>query len=49
MGWKVITIWECQLKSRNREKTLLALDLTLGVILLSLYSISGSTKTLPQE
>lgn len=22
MGWKVLTVWECQLKSRVREKTL---------------------------
>ena len=26
MGWKVITIWECQLKPHEKESTLLALD-----------------------
>ncbi len=24
-GWRVITVWECELKANQREKTLLAL------------------------
>ena len=26
MGWKVMTVWECQLKSAVREKTLLEVE-----------------------
>lgn len=37
MGWNTITIWECQLKSNNIEKTLRRLDYILCKILLSSY------------
>ncbi len=29
LGWKVITVWECQLQKENREKTLECLHLEL--------------------
>ncbi|HRN17057.1 MAG TPA: very short patch repair endonuclease [Xylanibacter oryzae] len=34
MGWHVITIWECQLKPKVREQTLLSLVFTLNHIFL---------------
>lgn len=34
MGWHCLTIWECQLKGAQREKTLESLDYTLNVIYL---------------
>lgn len=40
MGWHVITIWECQLRTHTRIQTLYALDLALSNILLSTYSTS---------
>jgi DNA mismatch endonuclease (patch repair protein) len=30
MGWRSITIWECQLKPKVRENTLMSLDYTLA-------------------
>lgn len=35
MGWHTITIWECQLKTSNMEKTLCSLDYTLCKLYLS--------------
>lgn len=35
MGWNTFTIWECQLKTSNREKTLYSLDYTLCELYLS--------------
>ena len=32
MGWHCITVWECELKPKNREQTLTALALTLNKI-----------------
>ena len=32
MGWHCITVWECELKPKNREQTLNALDNTLREI-----------------
>ena len=34
MGWNVITIWECQLRSAERENTLFGLLRTLNQILM---------------
>lgn len=34
LGWHTITIWECQLKPKNREQTLLGLEKTLCQIYL---------------
>lgn len=34
MGWHTITIWECQLKAKKREKTLAGLEKTLCHIFL---------------
>lgn len=34
MGWHCITVWECQLKAGEREKTLTALEYTLNRIFL---------------
>ena len=47
MGWKVMTIWECQLKPAVREKTLESLAFTLN----SIYLSDRSTKhyELPEE
>ena len=39
MGWHCITIWECELKSKVREKTLEALVYTLNKIFLQDHSI----------
>ena len=30
MGWTVITIWECQLKPKTRENTLLELEYVIN-------------------
>jgi DNA mismatch endonuclease (patch repair protein) len=34
MGWHVIQIWQCQLKPKEREKILKALEYTLNEIML---------------
>ncbi len=39
LGWHCITIWECQLKSEDRQKTLLALEYTLNTIFLSDHAL----------
>lgn len=39
MGWHSITIWECQLKPKKREKTLQSLEFTLYHIFLEDRSI----------
>lgn len=39
MGWRVITIWECQLKSQQRERTLEALAYTLNHIFLQNHAM----------
>lgn len=44
MGWHSITVWECQLKPRIREKTLESLALTLYRIFLKDHSAKGSRK-----
>ena len=40
MGWHSITIWECELKPKVREKTLKSLAYTLNRIFLQDHSIS---------
>lgn len=40
MGWHVIIVWECQLKSKIREKTLESLAFTLNHIFLQNHSIT---------
>ncbi|MDY4250797.1 very short patch repair endonuclease [Bacteroides pyogenes] len=42
MGWHVIRIWECQLKKKNREKTLNSLVFTLNHLFLCNISASSS-------
>jgi DNA mismatch endonuclease (patch repair protein) len=37
MGWHVITIWECQLKSKIQKQTLISLEFTLNSIFLDSY------------
>lgn len=37
MGWHCITIWECQLKSAEREAVLASLEYTLNNIFLRIY------------
>ena len=39
MGWHFITIWECELKTKVREKTLESLGFTLNKIFLQDHSI----------
>ena len=39
MGWHSITIWECELKTKVREKTLESLGFTLNKIFLQDHSI----------
>ena len=39
MGWHSITIWECQLKPTEREKTLQSLAYTLNRIFLSDHAV----------
>ena len=48
MGWHCITVWECQLKSSVREKTLEALAFTLNRIYLEDHSVVNRYK-LPEE
>ena len=39
MGWHSITIWECELKPKVREKTLQSLSFTLNSIFLENHSV----------
>lgn len=39
MGWHSITIWECELKPKNREKTLESLAFTLNRLFLHDHSV----------
>ena len=39
MGWHTITIWECELKPKKREKTLDSLAFTLNKIFLQDHRI----------
>jgi len=39
MGWHSITIWECELKPKVREKTLESLAFTLNKIFLQDHSV----------
>ena len=41
MGWHCITIWECELKPKVREKTLESLGYTLNKIYLQDHSVRG--------
>lgn len=36
-GWNVITVWECMLKTKNRNKTLNDLSLLLSKIIINKY------------
>ena len=47
MGWHSITIWECELKPKSREKTLKSLAFTLNRIFLQDHSTKRYT--LPEE
>ena len=47
MGWKVITIWECQLKPHEKESTLLALDNLLNKLFLDKYRVEPSSNNNP--
>ena len=39
MGWHIITIWECELKPKVREKALQSLTYTLNSIFLENHSV----------
>lgn len=41
MGWHSITVWECELKPKVREKTLESLAFTLNRIFLQDHSVRG--------
>lgn len=41
MGWHCITVWECELKPKVREKTLDSLAYTLNHIFLQDHTIGG--------
>ncbi len=47
MGWHCITVWECQLKPKNRAETLESLAYTLNRIFLDNQKVK--TYTLPEE
>lgn len=50
MGWHSITVWECELKKNNREKTLDSLAYTLNHIYLQDHSVHKvRTYSLPEE
>ena len=40
MGWHCITVWECQLKPKEREKTLQSLSFTLNHIYIENHTSS---------
>ena len=46
MGWHSITVWECQLKPKERESTLKSLAFTLNRLFLRDHSV---TYSLPEE
>ena len=41
MGWHCITVWECELKPKNREQTLKSLAFTLNKIWLEDHAVIG--------
>ena len=41
LGWHVVTIWQCQLKAKNKEITLESLDYTLNSFYLSELKINN--------
>lgn len=41
MGWHCITVWECQLKPKTREQTLLSLEHTLNRIFIEDRRVKG--------
>ncbi len=47
MGWHSITIWECELKPKVRERTLQSLAFTLNKIFLQDHSVK--CYELPEE
>lgn len=49
MGWHCITVWECQLKSSNREETLESLAFTLNHIFLQDHSSAKLYKKILED
>lgn len=49
MGWHVILIWECQLKSKEREVVLKGIERTLNRILLENYGMCGKSEAVPYQ
>ena len=49
MGWHCITVWECQLKPKQREETLESLAYTLNHIYLQDHQIPQPYKSLDEE
>lgn len=44
LGWKVITIWECQLKKKIRDKTLLEMEYLINKTFLDKYRLVDSNQ-----
>lgn len=49
MGWHVIQVWECQLKSKVRETTLKSIEYTLNKIFLEYYACHKMKEYIPQD
>lgn len=49
MGWYSITVWECQLKPKVREKTLESIAMKLNQIWLKEHGVKPVTYTKPDE
>lgn len=49
MGWHCITVWECELKPKNREETLDAIAFTLNHIWLQDHSIPKPYEPIEEE
>lgn len=47
--WNVIVIWECQLSTKNRAKTLRELDIVLSRIILAQNGCSPRPHTYPEQ
>ena len=49
MGWHCITVWECELKPKNREQTLKSLAFTLNKIWLEEHAVIGKQYPIIEE
>ena len=49
MGWHCITVWECELKPKNREQTLDSIAFTLNHIWLQDHGAKSKPYVVPEE